>query len=99
MNITMKDIIFDFMNGAYEGVSGSESNPGNLKIKENQVIHFNTPILERKEKGFILNMTRYSIQTGRLQKIIYEAVDNELLSIVLRVPMDYKGSLSDFKIE
>lgn len=99
MNKTMKDIISDYMNGAHDGVSGSKSNPGNLKINDNQVVHFNTPILERKENGYILNMTRYSIQTGRLQKIIFETVDTELLSIALRVPRDYKGSLWNFKIE
>lgn len=95
----MKNIITDFIDGARDGISGSKSNPGNLKISEDQIIHFNTPILERTEEGFILNMTRYSVQTGRLQKLINEAVDNDLLSIVLRVPMDYKGSLLDFIIK
>jgi hypothetical protein len=92
----MKDIINEFVEGAVDGVSGNKSNPGNLKIKENQMIHFNTPILERNELGYIINMTRYSIQTGRLQKLINELITEDLLIVVLRVPMDYKGSLSDF---
>lgn len=96
MNKTMKDIINEFKSGAEEGISGNKSNPGNLKIKKNQVIHFATPILERTQRDCLLNMTRYSIQTGRLQKLINELMDNEKLKIVLRVPMDYKGSLLDF---
>ena len=96
MNKTMKDIINEFVAGSENGISGSKSNPGNLKIKGNQIIHFNTPILERYSSKYLLNMSRYSIQTGRLQKLIREIINEECLVVVLRVPMDYKGSLSDF---
>lgn len=99
MNKTMKDIIIDFVAGAESGISGSKNNPGNLKIKGHQVIHFNTPILERDSEKYILNMTRYSIQTGRLQKLIKEILGQEKIITVLRVPMDYRGSLVDFIIE
>lgn len=92
----MKDIINEFINGAVEGISGSKSNPGNLKIRGNQVIHFNTPILERNKKRYVLNMTRYSIQTGRLQKLIMELLMEDQYDVVLRVPMDSKQSLLDF---
>ncbi len=96
MNVTMKDIIISFMLGASEGISGSKSSPGNLAIKENEIIHFSTPILERYGSKYIHNMTRYSIQTGRLQKLIKELVTSESIIVVLKVPMHYKGELVEF---
>lgn len=41
-------------------------------------------------------MTRYSIQTGRLQKLIKELVTSESIIVVLKVPMHYKGELVEF---
>ena len=96
MNKTMRDILNDFFSGACEGISGSKSNPGNLKICGDQVIHFNTPILERYNNKYLLNMTRYSIQTGRLQKLIMEILNEEQYDIVLKVPMDSKESLNKY---
>ena len=43
-------------------------------------------------------MTRYSIQTGRLQKLIKEMINEEIIITVLKVPMDYKGSLANYII-
>lgn len=96
MNKTMKYIINDFIEGATEGISGTQSNPGNLKIVGDRIIHFNTPILERYEGRYLLNMTRYSIQTGRLQKLIKELIDEEQYVVVLKVPMDTKDSLRKY---
>lgn len=88
-----KDIIMDFLNGATEGVSSGQ---GNLRIKGNVLVHYTTPILERNGDNYILNFTRYSIVTGRLQKQIKEILDEEKIIQVTRIPEGYKGSLKDF---
>lgn len=62
---TQEQVIEDFLVGATEGVSGGS---GNLKIKDNQLIHYQTVIAERYENKVILNHTRYSIVTGRIQR-------------------------------
>ena len=98
MRKTSKDIIAEFIKGATDGISGSNSNPGNLKIRGDQIIHYSTPILEREGEKYILNMTRYSVPTGRVQKCIQEALESSSYRMVLRVPRDYKGSLKDFEI-
>ncbi len=95
-NKNMTDIINEFLEGATSGMSGSKTAPGNLKIQGDQLIHFSTPILERYGDKFILNMSRYSVQTGRLQKLIGTLIDENRLVIVTRVQMDYKSSLKDF---
>lgn len=99
MNKTMKTLINEFLDGSIEGITGSGSSPGNLKIKGDQLIHFSTPIFERMENYYILNMTRYSIQTGRLQKLIMELVPEKNIVVVLKVPMDYHGSLKNYMSE
>ena len=73
-----------------------EGNAGNGHVKNNQYIHFRTPILERYGDKYILNQTRYSLVTGRIQKRIQEAIPLEKIIFVRRVPENYKGSLSDF---
>ena len=76
---------------------GSKNNPGNLKIAGDRLIHYDTTIMERTSNGFILNLTHYSIQTGRLQKMIKGTVPESDYVAVYRVPRDYKGSMIEFK--
>ncbi len=90
---TFKDIAEQFLNGAVDGVSSGQ---GNLKIRGDVLVHYFTPILERNEDKYILNMTRYSLVTGRLQKQLTEMIPKEKLIIVKRVPEGYKNSLKDF---
>lgn len=90
---TFKEIIEKFISGEKEGTSAGQ---GNLKIKGNLLIHYYTPILERFEGKYILNNTRYSFITGRLQKQIREAIPEEKLIIVIKVPKGHQGSLVDF---
>lgn len=68
MLITFQQLINMFVDGATEGYSGTKTNRGNLKIVGDQLIHYNTPIAERFGNKIILNTTRYSLQTGQLQK-------------------------------
>lgn len=82
-----------FKNGATEGVS---CGGGNLKIQGDKLIHFFTVIAERYEDKFILNMSRYSVVTGTLQKKIKEVIGEENLIIVTRIEKDYQGSLAKF---
>lgn len=90
---TFKDVIENFVSGKKEGKSSGQ---GNLKIKENSLFHYHTPILERFDEKYILNNTRYSLVTGRLQKQIRELIPEEKLVIVFKVPEGYQGSLADF---
>lgn len=87
------ELIKEFINGAAEGVC---SGGGNLKIRENQLIHYQTPIAERKDGLFIINTTRYSLVTGRIQKTLNEFIPPEKKTIVKGVAEGYKGTLSEF---
>ena len=86
-------IIDDFIAGATEGVCGGGAN---LKIQGNQLIHYQTVIAERTEENIVLNHTRYSIVTGRIQKMIREKVSDKFLVSVGKVPEGYKDSLTIF---
>lgn len=90
---TFKDVAEQFLNGAVEG---SSSGQGNLKIKGDVLVHYHTPILERCGDKYILNVARYSLVTGRLQKQLKEMIPEDQLVIVKRVPEGYRGSLKDF---
>lgn len=72
------------------------SSTGTLRIKGDQLIHYYTPIAERCDGKIIVNITRYSLVTGRLQKQLKELVPEELYVPVRGVREAYKGSLSDF---
>jgi len=89
---TFKDIIELYLQGAVEGQSAGQ---GNLKIRGDVLIHYFTPIAERFGGKYILNMTRYSLVTGRLQKQLKEMIPEEQLVIVKGVSEGYKGSLRD----
>ena len=73
-----------------------EGNAGNGHVKNNQYLHFWTPIMERYEDKIILNQTRYSLVTGRLQKQMKELIPSDKIIFVSKVPEGYKGSLKDF---
>lgn len=96
MPITFQQVIDQFIAGDKEGYSGTAKNHGSLKIEGDQLIHYSTPILERMGEKYIFNVTRYSIQTGQLQKKIKASISSELLIEVRRVPSDIKGSLAEY---
>lgn len=93
MGITQKDIVHTFVNGATEGRCGGA---GNLVISGNKLIHYQTIISERVDDKYIINMTRYSIVTGRIQKEIENSVPQNSRLIVTRVPEGYRGSLKEY---
>ena len=99
MSMTIRMLIDSFLDGATEGVTGTKSNPGNLRIINNQLIHYQTPIAERIDNyRIIVNLSQYSIQTGNVQKQLKQALDEKPYIAVKKVPRDYKGSLKDFII-
>lgn len=89
-------LIDTFIEGSTSGISGTATKPGNLKIIGNQLIHYNTPILERHENKFILNITRYSLQTGQVQKKIKATIDEKDLLYVKGIEKGPKTTLKDF---
>lgn len=90
---TQFDIVKDFLEGSIEGVSGGS---GNLKIKGDQLVHYRTPIAERLNDKFIVNITRYSLQTGRIQKMLRLEIPREKYIEVKRVPEGFAGSIRSF---
>ena len=99
MAITFQQLIDQFIEGAREGYSGTAKTPGNLKIQGDQLIHYSTPILERHGDKYIFNVTRYSIQTGQLQKKIKVSLTGNSIIEVKRVPPDTKMSLKEYMRE
>ena len=86
-----KSLIEKFISGSMDGMVG------NLKIQNNYLIHFDTVILERSNEKFIINFTRYSIQTARLQNQIKSLIpQNQIYKIVVKVPVNHRLSIKDF---
>lgn len=73
-----------------------EGDAGNGHVRNDQYIHYWTPILERYEDKYIFNQTRYSVITGQIQKRMKNAIPSEKLIVVGRVPENYSGRLKDF---
>ena len=73
-----------------------EGEAGNGHVKNNQYIHYSTPILERYGNKYILNQSRYSLVTGQLQKRMKSTIAESELLEVKKVPEGYRGRLSDF---
>jgi len=95
MAITCEKVVENFISGLQEGDNGSVSSTKTVRIKGNQLIHYSTPIIERTGNSFILNISRYSLATGQLQKRIKTMLP-EGYQTVKRVPQDYPGSLVDY---
>lgn len=96
MAIMQLQLIEKFINGEEEGYTGTDLNPGTLKIIRDQLIHYDTVILERYNDVFILNTTRYSLQTGKVQKKIKERIDAFNRLHVEQVPINTTQSLQTF---
>ena len=90
MGLTFKELVGEFISGASSGMSGGQAN---LKISESKLIHYETIIAERYNDKFIVNVTYYSIETGRLQKIILDLIPGNLLVKVKGIPQGYMDSL------
>ena len=87
MSVTFENVINNFIAGVLDTEDGSVSTTKTLKIQGDQLIHYWTPIAERRDGKIIVNISRYSLATGKLQKQ-YVTVKG--------VREGYKGSLTDF---
>ena len=82
-----QELVEAFINGQTTGTAKS------LSIDNVQLIHYNTVIAEHIGEKIILNYTRYSLATGKVQKMITDVVDPSRLVYVSSVPSDMRGSL------
>lgn len=96
MAYNQQQLIEAFLNGETEGITGTANNPGTLKIRGNQLIHYETPILERYKNKYIFNVTRYSLITGQVQKKIKAMVDEKNRIDIKQVPSNINSSLSEY---
>ena len=89
--LNQKELIIEFIKkNATDGYAGE------AKIVGNQLIHFETPIIERYKDGFILNTSNYSDITRFLQRKIREVLQDKKVIEVNKVLMGYEGSLVDY---
>ena len=84
------ELVAAFLSGETSGVAKS------LSIDGEQLVHYNTAIAERLGDKVILNYTRYSLATGKVQKMLTDAVDPSGLLFVSGVPSDTRSSLVDY---
>lgn len=96
MSVTFEQVIKNFMDGATQDEDEAKSSTGTLKIQGDQLIHYWIPIAERSDGKIIVNITRYSLVTGKLQKQLKELVPESIYVAVRGVGEGYKGSLTDF---
>jgi hypothetical protein len=93
MSVTFEDLIKTYVAGETSGRTGGG---GNLKIQGDLLIHFNTTIAQRYNGKYLLNITRYSVITGRLQKILKNTLPSDRTIDVKKVPKNHSGSLEYF---
>lgn len=96
MSVTFENVINSFISGMLDTDEGAVSTTKTLKIQGDQLIHYWTPIAERRDGKIIVNISRYSLATGKLQKQLKELVPEEKYVTVKDVREGYKGSLTDF---
>ena len=96
MSVTFENVIKNFISGMLDTEDGAVSTTTTLKIQGDQLIHYWTPIAERRAGKIIVNISRYSLATGKLQKQLKELVPQEKYVTVKGVHEGYKGSLTDF---
>lgn len=82
-----QELVEAFINGETTGTAKS------LSIDGMQLIHYNTAVAERMGEKIILNYTRHSLATGKVQKMITDAVNPSRLVYVSSVPSDTRCSL------
>lgn len=96
MSVTFENVIQSFISGMLDTEEGAVSTTKTLKIQGDQLIHYWTPIAERYDGKIIVNVTRYSLATGKPQKQLKELVPEEQYVTVKGIREGYKGSLTDY---
>ena len=91
--MTQVELVKAWLEGANEGKVGSVSVDGDC------LIHYSTVIAERHGKRVILNYTRYSLASGKVQKMVTDLVPREDILFVSGVEAGFRGSLTSFLTE
>ena len=92
--MTQEQLINHFISGDEEGVCDGGRN---LRILQDKLIHYQTPIAERTNGKIYINVTRYSMVTGRIQKMLVERVPKDKQIIVKSVEEGTKRSLVEYE--
>jgi len=93
MGLTYREVVDEFLKGSSSSISNTSKN---LKIADNRLIHFNTVIAERQKNKILLNVSRYSILTGKLQKLLSNLIPFSKRIEIHNVPGNYSGTLTKF---
>lgn len=88
--MTQVELVKSWLEGANEGEVGSVS------VFGDRLVHYSTVIAERYNGKVILNYTRYSLASGKVQKMVTDALPREDIVFVSGVEGGYKGSLRVF---
>ena len=96
MSVTFEQLINNFIGGMLDSDEKAVSATRTLRIRGEQLVHYQTPIAERWQGKVIVNISRYSLATGKLQKQLRELVPKDKYITVRGVKEGYIGSLSDF---
>jgi hypothetical protein len=86
--MTQVELVKAWLEGTNEGKVGSVSVDGD------RLVHYSTVIAERHGEKVILNYTRYSLASGKVQKMVTDAVPREDIIFVSGIDAGYKGSLT-----
>lgn len=97
--MTIDELINDFLQGKTSGTNGSEKKPGNIKIVDDKLLHYETALLQRKSDYYVLNYSRYSRTTGVLQNKLKEKIKNYEYKVVTKIPRGYCDDLENYKGE
>ena len=96
MSVTFEQLIKSFLSGMQDTDQDAVSATRTLRISGEQLVHYQTPIAERWGDKVIVNISRYSLATGKLQKQLRELIPENQYITVKGVREGYSGSLSDF---
>lgn len=80
----------------YVGNNADNVEFGNVSIKDGIFYHYWTPMIERYDGKYIVNVSKYSDVTRFLQRKIKSIIPQDQIIEIKGVPEGYKGRLKDF---
>lgn len=85
------DFIREYVNNNTDNIEN-----GNVSIKDGIFYHYWTPMIEKLDGKYIVNVSKYSDVTRFLQRKIKSIIPAEQIIEVKGIPEGYKGRLKDF---